>query len=126
MKVYRLEHRESGIGIFNAFSRYIATPGEGGTINPFWNPDKEAAAFETFKATRNTPPPSADGLSHVAYDWNYRYAVAAPAQLANWFALKELAHSSPDIVAAEYEVPASAVAVGRHQVAYLADKAYKV
>jgi hypothetical protein len=108
VRIYRLEHRDTGEGIFHAFtSDYHA--------------DNLICKYHLIG-----PMPSEDGLTDIADDPRYRYGVARILQLHDWFTLAPLAKALPALVAAEYHVPRNCVKHGGNQVAYLAYRATKI
>ena len=124
MKVYRLEHKQSRVGHFNAFNPMLGDPETG---LPFPNPNFNAKAerIAAMGYRMNLRGPWEDGLGHVQGNWDYKYAVTTKEVMARWFdakALREL-HNQFGIIAAEYDVAPRFIEKGYTQVAFLANKA---
>lgn len=122
MKVYRLEHAKTHIGIFNAYARYIdgSAGGNGPVLNPNYSDRKEEMMMRAY--TGRGPAPYYDGLSHVASNYNYKYGTSSLKALEFWFDLPLIAKQkaiASEICVTEYEVPAEDVERGHTQVAYL-------
>ena len=117
MKVYRLEHSESGQGPYSHNVRYPA-----GTVTPeivdmaiAWSKVKKNLS-NAHDFDSDHPCPHDDGMQHLT---NYKYGFSSLKSLAEWFNDGWLERLKPfGFVIKVYSVPDDEVEIGNKQVSF--------